>query len=402
VTLEDRLRASLTRRATAVQASPDPDDLSERTTRARVRRSRVLVTAGIAALVAVAAGGVAVGAAIAGPASSQSAGTSPTSTTAGGAGAAAGPDTEVAPGPTAGGVTLTPLFQRTTGAGVDIRAYGETSTTTPVCTGGNCTTPSTTSTTNGTVASTAPCPSTPCTSTPLKTPPTLPIATGCPTNTVCVQPLNHAVAGASPSTSSGAPSGSSSPQGTTLMPSCQLESVLLELSNAAAVGTATVSVPLDPGLAPNDLVVEDSGSFGTAESSPSGWVLVDAASNVVTVRLDGGAGGTDEMAPVNGVVVLALPVADLSGDTIDALDAAGTVLSSTSVPPSAAAPQTPSCLTTSTTASTTTTTSTMPTTAPSTTTTTTGPVAVTPSNGTGPPTTIPLPPGVGPAGGLGR
>jgi hypothetical protein len=155
----------------------------------------------------------------------------------------------------------------------------------------------------------------------------------------------------------------------------------MELSTDAAVGTAEMTVPAAPGTPAGSMALAASGSFGTAESAPSAWALVAAGPGVATVRVTV-AGATDQMAPADGLAVVALPgLADLGGDTIDALDATGNVLSSVTVPAAGSVPTPIEC------APTTTTTTPTPTT-------TTGPPTtgtVTPTTGTVPPATV-LPP----------
>jgi len=108
--------------------------------------------------------------------------------------------------------------------------------------------------------------------------------------------------------------------------------VTLEFSTDAAVATATTGVPTDPGTPAGTVALAGTGSFGAAEGSASAWALVSAGPGVATVRVTV-AGATDQMAPVNGLAVVALPgLSDLVGGEIDGLDATGNVASSVTVP----------------------------------------------------------------------
>ncbi|HMD45698.1 MAG TPA: hypothetical protein VKG43_06040 [Acidimicrobiales bacterium] len=106
---------------------------------------------------------------------------------------------------------------------------------------------------------------------------------------------------------------------------------VVELSTDGAV--ATVSADAAAAGPPS---IVGTGSFGTAEGSPAAWVAVGTPTGVATVRLS--ANG-DQMAPVNGVAVLAADAtASLAGTTVDALDAAGNVVASLTVPSTSASP----------------------------------------------------------------
>jgi hypothetical protein len=103
------------------------------------------------------------------------------------------------------------------------------------------------------------------------------------------------------------------------------------LSTDAAVGSAYGPVYAEP-AAP---IVGTTGVFGAAEGDPVAWAVVQVGSEIATVRADFAAGGDDEMAPADGVVVLASPVEvderdvpDVSG-TLEARDGNGDVVAST-------------------------------------------------------------------------
>lgn len=98
-----------------------------------------------------------------------------------------------------------------------------------------------------------------------------------------------------------------------------------ELSTEAAVGFATGSHY--GGEAP-DLRVTGAGSFGTnGEGAPARVVIAQSGREIQKVRVTFEGGGSDEMAPVDGIVVLAaLADATKSGGTVEALDGDGNVV----------------------------------------------------------------------------
>lgn len=98
-----------------------------------------------------------------------------------------------------------------------------------------------------------------------------------------------------------------------------------EMSTEAAVGFASGSHYA--GEAP-DLRLTGGGAFGASgEGSPARWTVAQAGAQVKKVRVSYEGGGRDEMAPVNGVVLLAAPAdATKSGGTVEALDGNGNVL----------------------------------------------------------------------------
>jgi hypothetical protein len=111
-------------------------------------------------------------------------------------------------------------------------------------------------------------------------------------------------------------------------------SVTGELSTEAAVGIAGGA--RYGGDAP-DLRVSGAGVFGASgEGSPARWTVAQAGADVATVRVSFEGGGTDEMEPVDGVVILAaLADVEKAGGTVEALDGDGGVLDEadlTSVP----------------------------------------------------------------------
>jgi hypothetical protein len=83
--------------------------------------------------------------------------------------------------------------------------------------------------------------------------------------------------------------------------------------------------------------------FGGAEGTPALWVAVRTGPGVSTVRLRLPSGATDEMAPVEGVAVLAhgttKPPPD--GTVVEALDGSGKVIASQDI----AKPQGPQMVT---------------------------------------------------------
>ena len=228
------------------------------------------------------------------------------------------------------------------------------------------------------------------------------LPTTCPTSTSAARPscasgyesAGRAVGRPATASATGAGSvGGSSGSGTAVAPApvvtspppstpstaCTVSTVVLELSDAGAVGTADVPAALGQG---GPMVLAGSGSFGAAEGSPASWVTATTGPGVAEVRLvespPGGASPTsiDQMAPIDGAVVLAGPGDALNGASLQAVSVDGTVLSSEPVAdPGTALPTTCSTGTATTTtvapATTTTTTTTTTTVAPATTTTTT-------------------------------
>ena len=212
--------------------------------------------------------------------------------------------------------TVTHLFTRTTSDGITIRAYRLD----------------------------PPPPASPTTSTTSKQQQTV-----CP-KPLPVEPNGVAASGsASGSVSSGEASGGSSagqapsaPPGTVINgtpppcapympPICKsAPSVMAEVSDDAAVGQGFDPIDATPTDALSNLAVS---TFGDLESSPTAIVTVQTGAGVATVRLRLPAGGSDSMAPSNGVAVLAVhsPQPPPDGTVVEALDASGKVLQSMSV-----------------------------------------------------------------------
>jgi len=242
----------------------------------------------------------------------------------GGPAAAAADTSGLAP---SDGAQLTPLFLRTTADQVDIRAYAA-STSVPIpCLAPN--TPAGGSTAPGTAIVCGPVP------------------TPCPDNADCATPLpmparcasGCSVPGAAAGTAAGGTTDTTGTTSTTVTSGgtgsvkagtpngCSIQSVVVELSNAAAVGTGAA---LMPSGGSGGLTVLASGTFGQAEGSPVDWVIVSVPSGTSSVRLD--AGDDDAMAPVDGLAVLAVTgQTTLDGSAVDALDASGAVASTVTV-----------------------------------------------------------------------
>jgi hypothetical protein len=327
--LEDRLRSHLADQAARVTATPDPSAFVERST-GRDRFGAPLV-AGAAAVVALLVGGsFATGWSVAA--------SSPTTTTTPGTSRAAAPlahPTALSPG--AAGVDisgsgaavtdpLTALFTRTTGSDVTIRTYTSTAA------GGGCSTP-------------AACP-------PIAS---VPVPVQCPKGAMCAQPVTTPIAstpatpggapGSSPGSSAGSSPGSSGGStggtatgtggGTTTVPvvagGCQ--QLTLELSTAAAVGTATLAAPTNAALGPKTVELVGTGSFGGAEGDPVGWVAVVASGDVASVRLESSTGAVlDAMVPSSGMAVLAATGGSgLVGTSVVGVDPGGAVLATVAV-----------------------------------------------------------------------
>jgi len=179
---------------------------------------------------------------------------------------------------------------------------------------------------------------------------------------------------------------------------CTASTLVLELSDAGAVTMA--DVPVDLGQAA-PIALAGSGSFGAAEGSPAGWVAATTGPGVAEVRLvedqPVGASPTplDQMAPIDGTVVLAGPGDGLNGASLQALSASGAVLSTEPVADTVPVTCPTTTTTTTTVAPTTTTTSTVtPITIPATTT--------VPPTTTGRPVIAPIEPASRPASPTGR
>jgi hypothetical protein len=163
--------------------------------------------------------------------------------------------------------------------------------------------------------------------------------------------------------------------------------MVVELSTDRAVGTGSVSLPAAPPGA-GTVEVLGSGSFGTAEGAPVGWVAAWVGDGVASVQLSVGGAAVDAMAPDGGIAVLTESGnAGLDGASVVGLDQSGATMDSVAVgqtatpgtaggctapistPPTTLAPTT---TTTTPTTTTTTTTTTTPGGPPTTTTTVTG------------------------------
>ncbi|MGZ8753352.1 MAG: hypothetical protein ACXW1S_10270, partial [Acidimicrobiia bacterium] len=102
-----------------------------------------------------------------------------------------------------------------------------------------------------------------------------------------------------------------------------------ELSTEAAVtvasGTAGVTSGSDPDLA---VSAGSWGTFGVEEAAPARWVIASVNESVVRVRATFPGGTTDEMEPVDGVVILASQVADpnAGGGALEGLASDGSVV----------------------------------------------------------------------------
>jgi len=341
---EDRLRDHLAGQAARVRVDPDPSSFVEHAA-GRTRR-RSVVAGGVAALTVVVAGaGLLAGVNLSGTTSAAQPQSSVPANGAGRAGA------DLAPAATGSQVppsivVQTPytfLFTRVTSSGVTIRAYADGSTTTGCSPAVTCT--------------------------PTTTGPPIP---SCPTGALCAQPVvtPHAsgssgssgsgsgsagaasgssggvVASGTSTTTAGATSPPSQPVGSgttgsgptgsgtttstdpTQTPgSC--EPLILELSNDKAVGTGSVSLPDTVTASPDTVEVLGTGSFGTVEGAPVGWVAVWVGSGVTSVQLSVGGTAVDTMAPDGGVVVLATSNdAGLDGASVVGLDQSGATVAS--------------------------------------------------------------------------
>jgi hypothetical protein len=109
--------------------------------------------------------------------------------------------------------------------------------------------------------------------------------------------------------------------------------LVVEMSNAAAVGTAFVP---RPSTTPSQDAVEilGSGSFGVQEGAPVGWVAVAVGSGVASVNLSSGSAPVDSMAPISGIVVLVMRGdADLTGASVSGVSQSGATVATAPVAP---------------------------------------------------------------------
>jgi hypothetical protein len=138
--------------------------------------------------------------------------------------------------------------------------------------------------------------------------------------------------------------------------------VSVELSDDTAVGEGTLFSSSDPSPVTSNAGTSDSGTsdagtspvdavsdvFGVAEGAPVWWIAVSVGPDVADAAMTFADGSTDEMAPVDGVVVLAQPIdptvaaagdgPDVVRGTLRLFDAAGSVVSSVIFPEPAPAP----------------------------------------------------------------
>jgi hypothetical protein len=122
--------------------------------------------------------------------------------------------------------------------------------------------------------------------------------------------------------------------------------VSVELSDDAAVGQgewfdapSTSSTTTGPGVEP---VATMSNAFGVLEGAPVWWVAVSVGPEVADAQITFADGSTDEMSPINGVVVLAHQIdasVASSGDgpyevrgSLQLLDSSGAVIKAVSFP----------------------------------------------------------------------
>ena len=366
---EDRLRNHLAGQAAQVRVDPDPSAFLDRSASRTWRRGRVAGC--VAALTVVVAGaGVLTGVNLSGATSAAPTPASTPTTGSDRAGAALAPAASGGQVPSiVVGVPYTFLFSRVTSTGVTIRAYSAGTTTTGGCGPAVTCVPST----------------------------TVPSVPTCPAGAECAQPIvvphttgtasgSGATSGAS---GSGAPSGASGGVATPVSPPDQppvsvpttsgppsttagCAPLVVELSTDKAVGTGSVSLPSST-PSPNTVEVLGTGSFGTAEGAPVGWVAVWVGSGVASVQLTAGGAAVDSMAPDGGIVVLAASGdAGLADATVVGLGPTGATVDSVPVGQAATPDVASGCpAPTSTPPVSTTTTTTVPTPVPASTTTTT-------------------------------
>ena len=325
---EDRLREHLAGRAAQVRVDPDPSVFMEHAAGRTWRRGRVAGC--VAALTVVVAGaGVLTGVNLSGATSaSPTQATTPT-TGSGRAGAALAPAASGGQVPPSIVISspYTFLFTRVTASGVTIRAYSVGSTTSGGCGAAVTCIPTTT------VPSVPTCPAGAECAQPIVTPHTTGTSPGSGSTSAAtatpVSPPNQPVgSGTTGSGTTGSGTTGSGPPSTGT--SCQ--PLVVELSTDKAVGTGSVSLPSSATPSSTAVEVLGTGSFGTAEGAPVGWVAVWVGSGVASVQLTAGGTPIDSMAPDGGVVVLAAPGdAGLADATVVGLDPSGATVDSVPV-----------------------------------------------------------------------
>jgi hypothetical protein len=335
--LEDRLRHHFADRAGEVNARPDPTVLVERST-GRGRVGAALVTGLVAIAVVLAGGSFLTGMSVAGSSRAPAVRAhGPSAAKVGGPMASPGPIARTGESVPSGAPPLTVLFSRITLSGVTVRAYAAIGPLDGGCTQGT------------------PCP-------PVGI---VPGPTPCPNGAMCVQPATRPNAGSAghsipegsstSSTWSGTPSTGTASTGNATVGPGQAGTVLpgvigcrtltLELSNAQAVSTASITAPADGVPAAGSSRLLDSGSFGGSEGGPVGWIAVAVGSGVDSVHLVSSTGVVlDSMAPVSGVVVLVATGSNaLTGTTAVGLDVGGGTVTTVPADLNAGSPEPPGC-----------------------------------------------------------
>jgi hypothetical protein len=232
--------------------------------------------------------------------------------------------------------SATRVFTRTTTDGVTVRVYQDANT------GVSCiglpTPMAGSATSGGPVTTTAPAPSGSASSPAFETGPNVTIelsdgdavGQGAITEMQCVVAPEGGVGAASP------PSGViTNPLPTNPTPT---EPINTGPATTVPPTTATTTPPSSPGQ-PRQL---SSGAFGVVEGDPVWWVAVEVGTDVTSVRMTFPDGAADEMAPVNGIAVLAHKVAPALASaatgpyavrgTLEMLGAGGSVLDTVSLP----------------------------------------------------------------------
>jgi hypothetical protein len=381
--IEARLRHALSHRAGGEPSTPaDWGDFAGRLASVTRRRQRVLVGAAALALCIGAAGGY-FGEAAVSPvpvaAHAPGAGGTPSTTVVPGrAGSAAQPEVmcpDISGGSTANGSgdngsgdigSATQEFIRTTTDGVTIRVYQDAPSTsvcnglpTPVAGSG----PNSASGSSGSSGSSAPPSTTVPPSTPLE--PLAPIGNdvsielsdadavgqGAMSSPQCVASPDGGTTGGSGTGSAGqAGSSPASPPPGTIAPSNTPDTATPVTTIPSTIPmpripvTTTTTTAAAPGQ-PQELA---SGAFGVVEGDPVWWVAVQVGANVTSVQMTFPDGSTDQMAPVDGIAVLAHRVAAAvaTADTgpyvvrgsLELQGSAGSVIGTVTLPQTATTP----------------------------------------------------------------